>query len=166
MIINYKLDRFFEGRFVFKVEFKINKNNKIQKDIIYNDYIIADLINLYPKYKFIQNLNNVYSDYFYYKAIQKRNNTEKNKTINIGDIKKIKKNKFINYYVKEIHVNDILFRQPAQSDFDRYQYLLNKKNCNSRLYSYIYKNIVRYLKDLHDKKKTDSVKPHFQETMV
>lgn len=154
MLIKYSLGRYYEGRFEFRINFEFNKykNKKITK-YRYDDFVLVDLINCYKEYKFIQNLNSKDNNYLYYTAVTKYRNTEKNQMINIGDVKKIKKSQHINFSNKEIFVYDILFKLSTQWEYDRYQFILNRKNSNSKLYSFIYKNTLDYFKEKHDSKK-------------
>jgi hypothetical protein len=149
MLIRYLLDRYYEGKYVFRVYLEFTKKTKKYK---YEDYVLADLIKLYPDYRFIQNLNMIDKNHLYYTAVSKYRNTEKNRMINIGDVKKIKKTQSINFNIKEICVYDILFRLSTQFEYDRYQFILNRNNCNSKLYSFIYNNTLHFFKEKYTSK--------------
>jgi len=160
MSLYYKLWQFYDNKFTFKITYKYSefckKKNK-QIKYIFDDIIIIDLINDYPNYKYIENLNSVDNKNTYFYAVKKVKSNEKNIKINIGDIMKLKSSKNITTLSKEIYIYDTVFKLTNQCYYDRYDYLINKDTCNGKLYKQIYYHIIHFFKSNKTKKIWESV---------
>lgn len=139
MIFNYDLHKlnFDDSTFTYIV--KIYKNEL---------YFKINLLN-FPKYIFI---HNQYKEPNRYYKVIKLYNCNNNKNI-LGDIKKINIEKYIKNRsnTKEIIFDKCLYKICHQTDFDKYYYLNNIKNDNSKLFETIYKYIINYYKNLYNK---------------
>ena len=109
-------------------------------------WIGINLVNEYPNYKTID-YNNVK---IYMKVVNILNNNNKlniNDVIpfSIYDLKNVKSN-FTRH--KD---NKAIYKRATQTDYDKYEYNLNKKNDNSKLYKYL---LSLYNKSIKPKTKT------------
>lgn len=145
MIFNYKLYKF---NYPF-----LNYKYIIQ---IYNDILELDIdLKKYPNYIFLKNQD--LTNKYYYKVIKILNEKKNinNKTIGdilLIDIKDYITNKQMSTYVIK---DGLYFKKCTQTEFDKYFYILNIKNDNSKLFNHIYKYIILFYKEkfLENKKK-------------
>lgn len=137
----------------------LHKFNPVDLNYIYlvkvnNDILEIDInLHNYSNYIFIKNENTVYEKY--YKAIKIYKYSKNfNKYSNLGDIKKINVTDYIKNRcnTKKIINSGILYTPCNQTEFDKYYYLNNIKNDNSRLFNYIYKKIISFYKDEYIKR--------------
>lgn len=123
---------------------KLNPDNLTYNYLIkiYNETLTFEInLNNYPNYIF---LNNTPKDNNYYKIV----NNIKNKNIkyNLGDIELINVEKYITNLNNNIIKNNIHYRKCNQTELDKYFYLNNIKNDNSKLFKYIYYQIILFYK--------------------
>lgn len=133
MIINYLLHKINQNDNSYSYRVKIDE-----------EILLVDVnLNNYPKYIFIDNSFNDYN--FYYKIVKFY---KKNINKNLGDIKLIDISKYIinRSGTKEIIFENCLYKKCNQTDIDKYYYLNNIKNDNSKLFEYIYKNVIKFYK--------------------
>ena len=138
----YKLNRLFENKYKLNNYYLI-MNYKLCEYLPNTDefafrfddgqWIGIDLVNEYPNYKTI--------DYnkmkLYWKVITILNN---NQTINIDDIVSFSIYDLQHLKVKSTRHKDhkAIYKKATQSDYDKNDYNLNKKNDNSKLYKYLH----------------------------
>lgn len=144
MDICYKLGQIENNKFIYNIIVEYKKNNKKYK---LESNINIDLVNDYPNYKFIKN-----SDYLYYCVHNKQFNTETNKYINKGDLKRMKY-RSNNKIHKEIYKDKMLFTLAEQYEYDKLEYLNNFSTCNAHLYLTIYNYVLQYFKLRYNSKK-------------
>ena len=116
-------------------------------------YIEVDFVNNYPGYRFVDHKS---SNEWYFVAVRKINCTPGNAMVVKGDIIKYNMDNIKTRNVRHIRKNNVLYRKATQSEYDRYEYLVGKKNGNAMLYSYVYDVVVednknRYYEELDRK---------------
>ena len=130
------------------------------KVLINNDLfnIEIDLIKKYPNYEYI----NKYDKEKYY-VLTKSNDNKSAK----GDIIKIDVNQFVNF-PKTIIYKKNEYKIATQMDLDKYYYILNIKNDNSKLFRYIYNYLIFYYKNdnCENKEKDLRIKNKYTETVL
>ena len=144
MNLKYKLGQIYDDKFVYNIEVRyseIDKYNNATVDYIFSTYLLIDLINDYPKYKFISNDKH----YEFYSLVMKYKHNPNTSLLNIGDVRKIKKEQNYKSY-KELTIYDSNFRKSFQYEYDKYCYLTNRNTCNKNLYEFIYNYIINYFK--------------------
>ena len=131
MNLKYKLGQIYNDKFVYNIEVRYSESDKYNAtvDYIFSTYILIDLINDYPEYVFISNN----TQYEFYSLIIKNKFNPKTKLLNIGDVRKIKKEQNYKSY-KELTIYDSNFRKSFQYEYDKYCYLSNRNTCNKKLY--------------------------------
>ena len=135
----------------------INNNNTYTYIVKHNNKkltINIDFVNNYPNYIFIDNTFNNLKWYYYLISSDKKNR---------GDIEEIDISLFKHMsYPRNIIYNNNEYIIARQYQYDKYLYLMNIKNDNSKLFEFIYKYLILYYKNEHKKKHTKI----YKETIV
>tara|TARA_B110000977_G_C10681429_1_gene339720 strand:- start:25 stop:516 length:492 start_codon:yes stop_codon:yes gene_type:complete len=126
---------------------KLNTNNLTYNYLIkiYNENLIFEInLNNYPNYIFLNN-NNLNNNN-YYKIIKIINIKNKIMEYNLGDVELINTENYITNNNNNIIKNNIHYRKCNQMELDKYFYLNNIQNDNSKLFKYIYYKIILFYK--------------------
>ena len=147
MIFNYFIDTISFPYYMYKVV--------MDNDIF---HIEIDLIKKYKNYKYI----NKYDKELYY-VLTKCNDNKSAK----GDIIKIDSKTILNF-PKTIIYKKNEYKIATQMDLDKYYYILNIKNDNSKLFKYIYNYLIFYYKNDNgeNKEKDLRIKNKYTETVL
>ena len=115
---------------------------KVDNDIFEYD---IDLIKEYPNYNFIT--DNYANNRWYYYVNKSRNQI-------LGNIEQFDINNYKKYsYPRNIINNKTEYKIAEQYQLDKYYYLINEKNDNSKLYETLYNYLINYYKRKILKKK-------------
>lgn len=112
-----------------------HRNNTIVLDI--------DMITKFPDYIFIDNS---------YNNLKWQYSLVCSETKNRGDIEEIDVSLFKGSYPRHIVYNRDEYVVARQYQYDKYLYLMNKKNDNRKLFEFIYNYLIQYYKNEHKKK--------------
>ena len=146
--------------------YKLNDDNftytylvKIDNDIMELDIDLSKFTN----YIFIQNYQKTNERYYkihkfynfnYKKNLKNNKILDKKIYLNLGDVRKLNIEKYIKNRsnTKQIVYDGVLYKICNQIDLDKYYYLNNIKNDNSKLFKYIYDQIILFYKNQYKKK--------------
>ena len=142
-MISYKIGQLIDGKY-----FVINIRYETTKEIYFIETVV-DLANDYKNYIYVDNIK----DEPYFVVVGTLN---KNIKAVKGDIIKYSIKKKSNKLL--IQKNGIVYRKATQTEFDKYNYCLNSKNDNSKMFEYVYNLILQenkkdYIKNIKKKQK-------------
>lgn len=150
MIFKYFIDTISHPYYMYKI-------------LVNNDLfnIEIDLIKKYPNYKYI---NHNYNNKEWYYVLTKSNDKKSVK----GEVIKLDMTKLNpNFNPNNIIYKKNEYRIANQMDLDKYYYIFNVDNDNSKLFRYIYNYIIFYYKnDYIIKQKNLKIKNRFNETIL
>lgn len=150
MIFKYFIDTISHPYYMYKI-------------LVNNDLfnVEIDLIEKYPNYKYI---NHNYNNKEWYYVLTKSNDKQSVK----GEVIKLDMTKLNpNFNPKNIIYKKNEYRIANQMDLDKYYYIFNVDNDNSKLFRYIYNYIIFYYKNDYIIKQTNlKIKNRYNETTL
>lgn len=126
---------------------------------IYNEILELDIdLNQYKNYIYIKNVE--LTEKKYYKVIKILNKKKNINNKTIGDVELINVSKYVKnrQYTKNVIKNGLLFEKCSQTHFDKYFFILNINNDNSKLFKYIYSQIILLYKEKFLQKQKNTIK--------
>ena len=157
-MISYQIGATYNGKdYIINITYIVN-------EIHYHMFTEVDLVNDYKNYEFITENNE--QSYIYLVSVNplnkhnhknKNKHTHKNNKCVRGDIIKYDRSEIKTTNFSYYHKDAVLYKKATQTDFDKYNYCLNKTNDNSKMFNYINNFILEankkeYIKNIQTKK--------------